>query len=139
EVAVAGIISNAQHKTTKEGREFGSFILEDYEDQYEFVLFGEDYLKHKYFLQENMMVGLRVMFSERVFRDREGNVTGKRLYVNVTKMQLMTEILEKLTSKLLLNLNLSDLTGEVYDSLSSKFEKYKGEKPVVFIINDPES
>src|SRR5690606_40024935 len=51
--------------------EFGSFILEDYEDQYEFVLFGEDYLKHKYFLQENMMVGLRVMFSERVFRDRE--------------------------------------------------------------------
>lgn len=139
EIAVAGIIINAQHKTTKEGREFGSFILEDYDDQYEFVLFGEDYLRLKYFLQENMMVGVRVSVSERIFRDKEGNVTGKRLYVNVSKIQLMTEILEKMTNKLLLNLNLQDLTPEVYSNLTEKFAKFKGDKSVLFIINDPES
>lgn len=139
EVAVAGIIVSTQHKTTKEGREFGSFVLEDYDDQYEFVLFGEDYLKHKYFLQPNMMVGMRVLFSERIFKDREGNVTGRKIYVNVTKMQLMTEILEKLTSKLLVNLNLQDLTGEVYEILSQKLAQHKGDKPVVFIIHDPEN
>src|SRR5690606_4271208 len=115
------------------------FVLEDYDDQYEFVLFGEDYLKYKYFLQVNMMVGLRVLFSERIFKDREGNVTGKRLYVNVTKMQLMTEMLEKPTSKLLLNVNLRDLTGEVYNNLAQKLDKHRGDKSVVFIINAPET
>lgn len=139
EVTVAGIIINAQHKQTKEGRDFGSFILEDYDDQYEFVLFGEDYLKFKYFLQENMMVGVRVMISERLFKDKDGKVTGSRRYVNITKMQLLSDILDNMAHKLMLIMDLQNLTDEVFETLSQTFEKHLGEKPVVFVVNDIEA
>lgn len=136
EISVAGIIINAQHRQTKEGRDFGSFTLEDYDDQYEFMLFGEDYLKFKYFLQENMMVGIRVMISERIFKDREGNVTGSRRYVNVVKMQLLSEVLDAMAQKLMLMIDVNDLTDDIYDVMRQIFDQHQGEKSVVFIFND---
>src|SRR5690606_1762454 len=101
ELSVGGIIVDVQHRTSnKDGREFGIFTLEDYEDQYEFRLFGEDYLKFKHFLQPNMILGMKLMITERVFRDKDGIETGKRVYVNVQKMELLSEVLEGITQKL---------------------------------------
>jgi len=41
---VAGIVTNAQVRTTRTGREMGSFVLEDEEGATEFVLFGQQFL-----------------------------------------------------------------------------------------------
>jgi DNA polymerase-3 subunit alpha len=32
---------------TKTGKPFGTFVLEDYNESYEFALFGEDYVTNK--------------------------------------------------------------------------------------------
>lgn len=140
ELSVAGIITDAQHRvSSKDGREFGIFTLEDYDDQYEFRLFGEDYLKFKHFLQTNMMVGMKIMISERIFKDKEGNPTGRRLYVNVQKMQLLSEILEGITKKIIITVNVSNLTKEIYGELVKIFERHKGDKSVLFVMNDLEN
>jgi len=140
ELSVAGIITDAQHKTSnKDGREFGVFTLEDFDDTYEFLLFGEDYLKYKHFLQTNMMIGAKISVTERIFKDKEGKVTGKKIYVNITKMQLLSEILEGIAKKIIITVNVSDLTKEIYDELVKIFEKHKGEKSVLFVMNDLEN
>lgn len=137
EVSIGGMITSVQHKvSTKDGREFGSFIFEDYEGQYEFVLFGEDYLKFKYFLQPNMFVVLKIMVSERVFRDAQGNVSMKRRYVNVTRMQLLSDVLESMANKLTIQLNVQDLNEEIYRDLTELFSKYQGDKSVLLQIDD---
>lgn len=140
EVSVAGIITDVQHRiSSKDGREFGIFVLEDYDDQYEFRLFGEDYLKFKHFLQLNMMVGMKLTISERVFKDKEGKVTGRRVFVNIHKMQLLSEILEGIAKKVVITVNLEDLTQEIYEALKEIFERYKGDKNLLFVLNDMES
>ncbi len=140
ELSVAGIITDAQHKTSnKDGREFGVFTLEDFDDSYEFMLFGEDYLKHKHFLQTNMMVGAKISVTERIFKDKEGKVTGKKVYVNINKMQLLSEILEGIAKKITITVNVADLTKEMYEELVKIFEKHKGEKSVLFVMNDLEN
>lgn len=140
ELSVAGIITDAQHRvSSKDGREFGIFILEDYDDQYEFRLFGEDYLKFKHFLQVNMMVGMKIMITERIFKDKDGMPTGRRVYVNVHKMQLLSEILEGMAKRVVITVNVTELTQELYDSLKQIFEKYKGDKNILFVMNDREN
>jgi len=140
EISVGGIIIEAQHRiSSKDGREFGTFVLEDYGDQYEFRLFGEDYLKFKHFLQPNMMVGMKLMITERIFKDKDGIQTGRRIYVNISKMELLSEILEGLTKRIIITMNVQDLTDEVYDRLLEKFKKYEGEKNILFVINDLEA
>ncbi|HLU80696.1 MAG TPA: OB-fold nucleic acid binding domain-containing protein, partial [Flavobacteriaceae bacterium] len=140
ELSVAGIITDAQHRiSSKDGREFGIFTLEDYEDQYEFRLFGEDYLKFKHFLQANMMVAAKVSVTERIFKDKEGNPTGRRVYVNINRMQLLSEILEGQAKRVVVTVNVSDLTQDLYNSMKEIFEKHKGDKNLLFVMNDLES
>jgi DNA polymerase-3 subunit alpha len=47
EIRIGGLVTNAQHKMTKTGKPFGTFVLEDYNESYEFALFGEDYIPIK--------------------------------------------------------------------------------------------
>lgn len=137
EISVAGIITDAQHKiSNKDGREFGIIVLEDYDDQYEFMLFGEDYLKFKHFLQLNMMVGAKINVSERVFKDKEGKITGRRVFVNISRMQLLSEILEGVAKKVIVTVDVNDLTQEIYEELVRVFESHKGDKNVLFVMND---
>ncbi len=37
EINIGGLVANVQHKTTKMGKPFGTFVLEDYNESYEFV------------------------------------------------------------------------------------------------------
>jgi DNA polymerase-3 subunit alpha len=50
---VGGIINEVEHLQTKTGNGFAVFSFEDFNDQYQFRIFGEDYLKYKHLLEEN--------------------------------------------------------------------------------------
>jgi DNA polymerase-3 subunit alpha len=45
-----GILTDAQHKISKKGASFGSFVMEDYQNQIQLSLFGETYLKFRHLL-----------------------------------------------------------------------------------------
>lgn len=137
EVGVAGIITDVQIRTSsRDGREFGIFILEDYSDQYEFKLFGEDFLRFKHLLQVNMVVGIRVSIIERIFKDKEGNLSGRRVYVNITQMRLLSDILKNELKTITLTSDLEQLTQEIYSDLLDLFEKNQGESDLFFVFID---
>src|SRR5688500_5642000 len=50
ELKLGGIVTAVEHRTTKTGKPFGKFSIEDYSGNTSFVLFGEDYLKFKTFM-----------------------------------------------------------------------------------------
>jgi DNA polymerase-3 subunit alpha len=56
ELRSGGIITRVSHKMTKKGKPYGSFAIEDFSGSREFLLFSEDYLKLKHFLDVNRMV-----------------------------------------------------------------------------------
>ena len=45
ELTVAGVITDVQHRVSKNGKGWGLFTLEDYNESYELRIFGEEYLK----------------------------------------------------------------------------------------------
>ena len=52
-INVAGIINEVEFLESKNGRQWGKFTLEDFSEQYEFKIFGEEFLKFKHFININ--------------------------------------------------------------------------------------
>ncbi|HZY37839.1 MAG TPA: DNA polymerase III subunit alpha, partial [Mucilaginibacter sp.] len=59
ELCVGGLVGNVQHKMTKTGKPFGTFVLEDYNESYEFALFGDDYVKFRNLMVDGYFLHLK--------------------------------------------------------------------------------
>ena len=53
-----GLVSNVEHRISKNGRPWGFFTLEDYDSSFEFRLFREDYMNFKNFMVDEWMICL---------------------------------------------------------------------------------
>ena len=53
DLTIGGIVTDVQHRISKNGKGWAAFTIEDYSESHEFRMFGEDYLKFKHFLIPN--------------------------------------------------------------------------------------
>ena len=56
ELVFGGVVTDVQHRVSKQGKGWALFTVEDYTDSYEFRIFGEEYLKYRHFLLQNNFV-----------------------------------------------------------------------------------
>jgi DNA polymerase-3 subunit alpha len=119
EVSFAGTIISSTHKTAKNGKLFGSFVIEDYIDFFSISLFSEDYLKYKHFMEE----GQHVFIHARV-EPRYDNPDQLQLRVN--QVSLLAEMMEKSARILILTINLEDLSEEFVAELQQIAKNHKG-------------
>ena len=134
ELSFGGIVNSVDHKTTKTGKGWAIFHLEDFDDQYEFKIFGEEYLKYRHFLIPNNFIRLRVKIVEG-WRNRE---TGK---LGPARMQFMAfeslhDTLEKNVKRLTLQIDIHQLTREKIEMIGSLVNTHKGEKTLMVDVYD---
>jgi DNA polymerase-3 subunit alpha len=127
----AGMITSVNHRTSKTGNKFATFVIEDFTDQNQFILFSEEYLKMKHFLVE----GNSVLVNARIATRNRHTDT---LDIRINKMTLLSEALEKETKEIELLLNLSSITDETVNNLSKLVAEFKGTCSVKFQIYDRE-
>lgn len=131
EVAVAGILSDVTHRTTKNGKPFAMFTLEDYAGSYKMALFGEEYLKHKHLLAQGQFVFVKGKSEERY---NEKGVWEFRPKV----IQLLADLQVKQFSEVRLKVDIRTLTPELIDDLQSLFERNKGNQRLKINLFDAE-
>ncbi|HEY0666828.1 MAG TPA: DNA polymerase III subunit alpha [Sphingobacteriaceae bacterium] len=103
DLCLGGLVSAVQHRTTKTGKPFGSFVLEDYTDTSEIVLFGEDYVKFKQFLTDGYFLQIRGTVGER-FKQKDN------WEFKVTGIALLSELRDKMAKCLTIQLPLHELS-----------------------------
>ncbi|MCB9223538.1 MAG: DNA polymerase III subunit alpha [Crocinitomicaceae bacterium] len=131
ELKIAGIITDAQHRTTKHGKPFGTFDIEDYSDTERIFIFGEDYLKFKHL----MNIGTFVFMAGRVQTKKFGD----GLEFKVTNMELLSELREKKARTLLVSVESADISEPVMDDLFQLVQDHSGSCQLKFIIRDHKS
>lgn len=131
-----GIITNVQHRIAKNGKGWGSFTLEGYDESYEFKIFGEEYGKFKHFFIQNNFTFIRVLVKEG-WADKE---TGKK---GEPRMQFMLvhylqDVLQLFAKKLILSLNVNQLNEDLISKLQQAFQANKGDNTVTFEVLEVE-
>lgn len=130
EVTFAGIVLEATHKTGKTGKPFGNFIIEDYYNFISINIFSEDYLRWKHLLEAGQYLFLRGRIEPRFDNPDQ-------LVVKVTQINLLQEVLEKMTKSLVITCPLNDITPEIVTKLLSRAKQCKGHSSLRVRIVDP--
>jgi len=132
----AGIVNNVQHRVAKNGKGWGIFTLEGYDESYEFKIFGEEYLKFRHFFIQNNFTFMKVMVKEGWVNQDTGKRSEPRLqFVEVKQLQ---DVLDAFAKKLVLLLNIKDLEANFIHRLSHLFQENKGDNTVSFEIMELE-
>jgi DNA polymerase-3 subunit alpha len=129
DIKLAGSVQSFAHRTTKNGKPFGTLTLEDYAGSFTFFLFGEDYVKFK----EYFMSGWFVFLSGKVEPKRWAE---NELEFKINSIMLLSEVRGKMVKGIRVNINLDDLSYDLMEKLEAITSKYKGEAKLYFDVID---
>ena len=134
EFSIGGIVNEIQHLESRNGKGWARFVVEDFTDQYEFRIFGEDYLKYRHFLVVNQFVRLRLMIREGWTNRETGKVGAPRM--QYLHFEMLQNTVEHNAKKLTLQLEISQLKNESVFELRDELKSFKGDKPLMFNVYD---
>ncbi len=132
ELSFAGVISDVQHRTSKNGKGWAAFTMEDYTDSFEFRIFGEEYLKFRHFLMINSFVYVKLFVRDGWVNRDTGKKGDPRMQFN--SFMLLQEVMETYAKKLTIKLNIDTLQEEQIHRLKDTLVSYSGSNPLNFII-----
>lgn len=132
ELTVAGVITDVQHRVSKNGKGWGLFTLEDYNESYELRIFGEEYLKFRHFLMINSFVHVRAYVREGWVNRDTGKKGDPRLQFNDFKQ--LQDVMDAFAKKLTIKLNIDRLQEQRIKTLKDTLTLHKGDHPISFVI-----
>ncbi|MBL7904510.1 MAG: DNA polymerase III subunit alpha [Bacteroidales bacterium] len=128
-LTLAGIITAASHRVSKQNKPFGSFTLEDWNDSVQLNMFSEDYLRHKHMLEEGMALMISGTVQKR-FRDSD------QYEFKIATMSLLSEALEKMTSRITLSMSSYSVSNDLIGKLREAVQENKGNCRLVIDLHD---
>ncbi|AWH84026.1 DNA polymerase III subunit alpha [Flavobacterium album] len=134
-LSFGGIISNVQHKVAKNGKGWASFVLEGYDENYEFRIYGEEYLKFRHFLIGNNFTYIRVLVKEG-WVNQEGKKGEPRL--QFIAIQYLQDVLTSFAKKLIIQFNVLELQEQLIETLNQIFRQNSGDNMVTFEVMELE-
>ena len=134
ELTIAGVITDLEHRVSRQGKGWASFILEDYVDSFEFRIFGEDYLKYKHFLILNNFIHIKTKIVGGWKNKQTGIVGEPRIQYN--NFKLLQDVVKSFARKLSIQLNLDDIEEDKIDKIKKLLVKHKGDHNLSFVVYD---
>ena len=128
----AGIVTNVQYKTAKNGKDWAMFTLEGYDESHEFRIFDEEYLKFRHFLVNNQFVYFKVTVKDGWVNRETGKKSDPRIqFMDVKQLQ---DVLPQFAKKLSIQMDIHELQTEFIHQLNQLFTTNKGDHTVTFEV-----
>ena len=118
DIRIAGTVTEVAHRMTKNGKPFGTFTLEDFSGSYTFFLFSDDYVKFKEFLVKDWFLYVKGVVATKW--------NGTDLTFKILSTELLTDIREKMTTKVLVNIEAELVSENLIEQLEALAGKYPG-------------
>ena len=128
-IKIGGIISNVEHRISKNGKPYGIIKLEDYEDNHQFYFFGDDYIKWKNYFENEFMIIISGKIQPR-WNDPNQNE------LKIFDIKLLSELRKKMIKELNISINSNDINKSFIKEINDIFiEDSKGNCKLTFTIN----
>ena len=127
---VAGLVTDVQHRVTKTGKNFGSFVMEDYSGKTEYVLWSEDYVKFQNYLEKGQNILLNGFFRNRF---NQPNV----FEFKINTMSLLETVKQNLTRTVEISMHPSALNASMLQFLEKNWKSNPGKSTLKFNVYEP--
>jgi DNA polymerase III subunit alpha len=132
DISFAGVITDVNHRMSKNGKGWASFVMEDYTDSLEFRIFGEEYLRFRHFLMINSFIYIKASVREGWVNRDTGNKGEPRLQFG--QFMLLQDVMEHYAKKLTIKLNIDELKTEHIHTLKDTLAGHKGNHTLNFVV-----
>jgi DNA polymerase-3 subunit alpha len=128
---LAGLVTEAQHRVTKTGKQFGSFFIEDYSGKSEFIVWSEDYAKFSNYLEKGTNLFITGYFRPRFNRSE--------FEFKVEKIMLLESVKQFLTRQLVVDIDARFITEQFVHFVERNVKKFPGKSSLKFNITESKS
>jgi len=132
EVVVAGMVTETKNGTGKNGKPYGSFILQDYTDSFRFILFDKDYIDNSKFLTAGYYLLIKGRAQKRRYKDDQ-------LEFSIRNINLLSSVKDELIKSVTLKIDIENLNEEMINELKDLIRENKGETELKFLFLDKEN
>ncbi len=129
DLLIAAVITEAEHRTTKNGDPFGTIVIEDYNDSTKLFLWRENYLKVKHFLAPGTFISLQGRIEIPARRNE--------LEFTIHSIDLLQNLKEKKANSLHIKVATANLDHMLIQDLNKILAKYEGKCSLHFTVFDP--
>ena len=119
-IAFGGMVTEAEHRMTKAGKPFGSMTIEDYHGSHKIMFWRDDYLKFKDYMVDGWFLFVKGKVQMKQFRGAD------ELEFKVVRIELLSDILEKLAGRLRIQLAVDRLTEEKATEICDLLQNHSG-------------
>ncbi|RXJ52133.1 DNA polymerase III subunit alpha [Gelidibacter gilvus] len=136
EMTFGGVVTDVEHRVSKQGKGWAMFTIEDYTDSFEFRIFGEEYLRFRHFLVRSSFVYIRVYVKEGWVNKETGKKSEPRL--QFSSFQLLHDVMDTYAKKLSIQLEIKDLKESKIKALEDILKMHEGNHALNFLVYDTE-
>ena len=126
---LAGVVTEVEHKITKNGKPFGVLHLEDYYSSFSFYLFGDDYIKFKAYLTEGWLLHVNGVVKKKFYNDD--------LEFKISTIDLLAELIDKEVRNIFLRLDINDVSEDFTNNILDLVNQNSGKHSLFLSLIDP--
>jgi len=134
ELTFGGVVTDVQHRVSKQGKGWALFTIEDYTESFEFRIFGEEYLKFRHFLMVSNFVYVRAFIREGWVNRETGKKGEPRIQFN--NFQLLHDVMDAYAKKLSIQFDIKDIKEERIKNIKELLGMHEGSHHLNFVIYD---
>ncbi len=133
EIRLAAIIKDVFHGKTKNGKPFGSIVIEGYKAEHKIFLFGKDYLNFKnYFIKDTSI--LIIGKAQPKWNSKDNN----ELEFKITNIELLAEAEKEMIKKITISVPVSCISENFTKTISELLTDTTGKQSIEFVVYDTE-
>lgn len=129
-IRIAGYIASSLQLVSKKGTKYGKFKIVDYNGEYEFSLFGNDFIKYSPMLDQDSKVVLYATFAPRFYDPNQ-------FEFKITNLLLLENALRSLTKRIHIELSLDKLNAAFMEVIAKYAESSGHTELGIKIVDKP--
>jgi DNA polymerase-3 subunit alpha len=126
---LAGLVIDAQHRISKNGKSFGVMHLEDFSGKAEFMLWGEDYVRYSNYLEKGRILMVEGNFKQRFNTDQ--------YEFKFNRMHLLDTVKPTLTKQVIIGTAPEYINADFVAFMEENVKKHPGNSSLKFNIISP--
>jgi DNA polymerase-3 subunit alpha len=125
------LVTEANHRVSKQGNKFGAFTVEDYTGKTEVMLWGDDYVKYHSYLQLGQALLICGSFKQRYNKPE--------FEFKIASISLAENIKRALTKQLQLVIDPRQIEEDTVNFFERNIKMYPGKSSLKVIVSEPKN